>query len=242
MKTVIITGAARGIGAACALMFAANGYDTVINYNTSKKEADELCRRINSSGGRAIAVGADVSVMSEAEKLFSAAGEEFGTADVLINNAGVAQQKLFTDITQGDYDRMFDCNVRSAFNCSQLALKSMIKNKYGRIINISSMWGISGASCEVHYSASKAAVIGFTKALAKEVAPSGVTVNCIAPGVIDTRMNACFDGETMRALAEETPAGRLGKPEDVAGAALFFAGRDSGFITGQVLCVDGGFI
>jgi 3-oxoacyl-[acyl-carrier protein] reductase len=242
MSTVIITGAARGIGAASAEIFAKSGYNVVINYNTSENEANELCRRLNKAGGRAIAVQADVSVKSNADRLFKEANDNFGFVDVLVNNAGIAQQKLFTDITETDYDRMFDCNVRSAFKCSQCALHDMRHHKYGRIINISSMWGISGASCEVHYSASKSAIVGLTKALAKEVAPSGITVNCVAPGVIDTPMNSCFGKETMEALISDTPVGRLGSPEDVARAIFFFADKNSDFITGQILGVDGGFI
>ena len=239
MSTAVITGSARGIGAATAALFADMGYNVVINYNTSEAEALELQKRL---GEKTIAVKADVSTPEGAKLLFSEAKKAFGTVDVLVNNAGIAQQKLFTDITQADYDRMFDCNVRSVFNCCQCALPDMIHNKYGRIVNISSMWGIEGASCEVHYSASKAAVIGMTKALAREVAPSGITVNCIAPGVIDTPMNRGFDEETMNALRDETPVGRIGTPEDVAGAVAFFADERSGFITGQVLGVDGGFI
>ena len=239
MSTAVITGSARGIGAATAALFADMGYNVVINYNTSEAEALELQKRL---GEKTIAVKADVSTPEGAKLLFSEAKKAFGTVDVLVNNAGVAQQKLFTDITQADYDRMFDCNVRSVFNCCQCALPDMIHNKYGRIVNISSMWGIKGASCEVHYSASKAAVIGMTKALAREVAPSGITVNCIAPGVIDTPMNRGFDEETMNALRDETPVGRIGTPEDIAGAVAFFADERSGFITGQVLGVDGGFI
>lgn len=239
MSTVVITGSARGIGAAIAALFADSGYNVVINYNTSETEALELLKKL---GDRAIAVRADVSKPEGAEKLFSEAKKAFGSVDVLVNNAGIAQQKLFTDITQADYDRMFDCNVRSVFNCCQCALLDMIHNKNGRIINISSMWGVTGASCEVHYSASKAAVIGMTKALAREVGPSGITVNCIAPGVIDTPMNKGFDEDTMNELRDETPIGRIGTPEDVARAVLFFADENSGFITGQVLGVDGGFI
>ena len=239
MSTAVITGSARGIGAATAALFADMGYNVVINYNTSEAEALELQKRL---GEKTIAVKADVSTPEGAKLLFSEAKKAFGTVDVLVNNAGIAQQKLFTDITQADYDRMFDCNVRSVFNCCQCALPDMIHNKYGRIVNISSMWGIEGASCEVHYSASKAAVIGMTKALAREVAPSGITVNCIAPGVIDTPMNRGFDEETMNALRDETPVGRIGTPEDIAGAVAFFADERSGFITGQVLGVDGGFI
>ena len=242
MKTVLITGSARGIGAATAALFADSGYNVVINYNTSESEALSLCENLHVKGYNAIAVKADVSKKNEAEFLFGEAKKSFGGVDVLVNNAGIAQQKLFSDITMQDYDRMFDCNVKSVFNCCQCALPYMIHNKNGRIINISSMWGIVGASCEVHYSASKAAVIGMTKALAREVAPSGITVNCIAPGVIDTPMNKGFDEETINALKEETPVGRIGTPEEIAKAVLFFANDSSGFITGQVLGIDGGFI
>ena len=242
MKTVLITGSARGIGAATAALFADSGYNVVINYNTSEADAMSLCNNLKANGHNAIAIRADVSKADEVEFLFSEAEKEFGCVDVLVNNAGIAQQKLFTDITAQDYDRMFDCNVKSVFNCCQRALPSMIHNKNGRIINISSMWGVVGASCEVHYSASKAAVIGMTKALAREVAPSGITVNCIAPGVIDTPMNKGFDEDTIKCLTEETPVGRLGTPEDIARTILFFANDDSSFITGQTLVADGGFI
>lgn len=242
MKTVLITGSARGIGAATAALFADFGYNVVINYNTSESEAAALCESLTKKGHSAIAVKADVSKPEEAQILFEKAKETFGGVDVLVNNAGIAQQKLFTDITVQDFDRMFDCNVKSVFNCCQCALPFMIHNKHGRIINISSMWGVVGASCEVHYSASKAAVIGLTKALAREVAPSGITVNCIAPGVIDTPMNSSFDEKTMQALKEETPVGRIGTPDEIAKAVLFFADENSGFITGQVLGIDGGFI
>lgn len=242
MSTVLVTGSARGIGAATAALFADMGYNVVINYNTSKNAATALLEKITAKGGKAIAVQADVSRMSEAQRLFDEAKKAFGNVQVLVNNAGIAQQKLFTDISEEDYDRMFGCNVKSVFNCCQCALPDMIHNKYGRIINISSMWGVTGASCEVHYSASKAAVIGLTKALAREVAPSGITVNCIAPGVIDTPMNSGFDEDTISALKEETPVGRLGTSEEIARAVAFFADEKSGFITGQTLGIDGGFI
>lgn len=238
MSTVLITGSARGIGAATAALFADNGYNVVINYNTSKAEAEKLCSKLDN----AIAVQADVSKSDEVDRLFSTANEKFGFVDVLVNNAGIAQQKLFTDITDEDYDRMFDCNVRSVFNCCRRALPDMIHHKFGRIINISSMWGITGASCEVHYSASKSAVVGLTKALAKEVAPSGITVNAVAPGVIDTPMNGFLSKDVMEQLKNETPVGRIGEPNDIARTILFLADRKSDFITGQILGIDGGFI
>lgn len=242
MRNVLITGAARGIGAQTARKFAAVGCNVVVNFNTSRAEAELLCREITQNGGNAVAIQADVSKRNEAKRLFEEAKNALGTVDVLVNNAGIAQIKLFTDITDEDYNRMLDCNLRSVFNCCQCALPDMIHKKQGRIINISSMWGVTGASCEVHYSASKAAVIGLTKALAKELAPSGITVNAIAPGVIDTPMNGSFDKQTINELIEETPVGRLGTAEDVARAILFLADEKSDFITGQTLGIDGGFI
>lgn len=242
MRTVIITGASGGIGTAISDAFALSGYNVVLGYNSSEKAAQELCCQLKEKGCRAECFKADVSDPAQAQALVDFAKETFGGADILINNAGIAQQKLFTDITDEDFNKMCDVNVKSVFNCSRAVLPLMIHNKWGRIINISSMWGVCGASCEVHYSASKAAVIGMTKALAKEVGPSGITVNCIAPGLIDTPMNKNLDEETIKALCEETPVGRVGTPQDVANAVLFFADEASSFVTGQVLGVDGGFI
>ena len=242
MKTAVITGASGGIGSAIAAKLASDGYNTVLNYNKSQLKAEKLCEHLVSQGFNAVTFKADVSQSEEADALIAFAAKEFGSADILVNNAGIAQQKLFTDITDEDYDRMFNSNVRSVFNCCRAALPYMIHNKWGRIVNISSMWGVCGASCEVHYSASKAAVIGLTKALAREVGPSGITVNCIAPGLIDTPMNAALDEETIKSLCEETPAGRIGTPDDIASAVSFFVADGASFTTGQVLTVDGGFI
>lgn len=241
-KTVIITGASGGIGIKLADAFARCGYNVVAGFLSSPQKIEALCAELRSNGFSAAAFKADISKSEQANALINFAFNTFGSADVLINNAGIAQQKLFTDITDEDFIKMFDINVKGTFNCSRAVLPYMIHNKWGRIINISSMWGVSGASCEVHYSASKAAVIGMTKALAKEVGPSGITVNCITPGLIDTPMNAKLDQAAIKALCDETPVGRIGTPDDVAKAAIFLSNEASSFVTGQVLGVDGGFI
>lgn len=184
------------------------------------------------------AVKADVSNPAEVEAMF----DEIGAVDVLVNNAGISSQKLFTDITDDEWRRTIGVNLDGVFYCCRSALPHMISRKSGVIINISSMWGEVGASCEVHYSASKAGIIGLTKALAKEVGPSGVRVNCITPGVVMTDMMSEFDDETVNELKAETPLNRLGTPEDIAAAVLFLASDDASFITGQTLGVNGGFI
>lgn len=241
-QTVLITGASRGIGRAAAVAFARNGYNVAVNYCKSKEKAAALADELNSYGVMTAAYQADVSNKTEVEEMFRKAEQELGKISALVNNAGIAEQILFSDITEEKWDRMFAVNVKGAYNCTQAVLPSMIHEKYGRIINVSSMWGISGASCEVHYSASKAALIGFTKALAKEVGLSGITVNCVAPGVIGTDMNAAISGEILEELKENTPLNRIGTSEDVAEAILFLASDKASFITGQTLSVDGGFI
>lgn len=241
-QTVLITGASRGIGRAAAVAFARNGYNVAVNYCKSKEKAAALADELNSYGVMTAAYQADVSDKTEVEEMFRKAEQELGKISALVNNAGIAEQILFSDITEEKWDRMFAVNVKGAYNCTQAVLPSMIHEKYGRIINVSSMWGISGASCEVHYSASKAALIGFTKALAKEVGLSGITVNCVAPGVIGTDMNAAISGEILEELKENTPLNRIGASEDVAEAILFLASDKASFITGQTLSVDGGFI
>lgn len=242
MDTVLITGAATGIGKAAALLFAAEGYNVAVHYNKSEKEALALCERIAAQGGRAVAVRADVANTAQVNAMTQRVAEVFGHIDVLINNAGLAQTKLFTDLTADDWDAMFSVNVKGVFHCSQAVLPGMISRKAGCIVNVSSIWGMVGASCEVHYSAAKAAVIGLTKALAKELGPSGIRVNCVAPGVIETRMIDGLDDNTKEALKEETPLGRLGTAQDVAQAIRFLASENAGFITGQVLSPNGGFV
>lgn len=241
-KTVLITGASRGIGRATAAAFAKEGYNVAINYLKSEKSANELAENLRQSGAQVFAVKADVSDIQQVKSMISETELKFGEIDILVNNAGIAQQKLFTDLTSDDWKRMFDVDVTGVFNCCRLVLPSMIRRHKGKIINISSMWGVCGASCEVAYSAAKAAVIGLTKALAKEVGPSNIQVNCIAPGVIDTEMNAAFSGEDRRALCEETPLGRFGAPEEIAQSVFFLASEKADFITGQILGVNGGFV
>lgn len=241
-KTVVITGASRGIGRAIAICFAKSGYDILINYNKNKEKAMALLDEIKGYGVKSLAFRADISNGDDVIRMHSFVKENFGMADVLINNAGIAEQALFTDISEEMWDRMFNINIKGAYLCTKAFLPDMINQKHGRVINISSMWGISGASCEVHYSASKAALIGFTKALAKEVGLSGITVNCIAPGVIDTDMNAMLDENAVAELKDCTPMNRIGTPYDIAETALFLASDKASFITGQIISVDGGFI
>ena len=237
MKTVLITGASRGIGKAIAKEFAQKGYKVFINYNKSKESAISLAEEID-----AVAVCADISKREEVKKMFDEIKKTSGGVDVLVNNAGISQIKLFSDISEQDWDEMFAINVKGMYNCTQEAIPYMINKKCGKIINISSMWGVTGASCEVHYSASKAAVIGFTKALAKELGPSGICVNSVAPGVIMTDMCAELSQDDIEMLKEETPLGRVGTAEEVAKTVMFLASSESDFITGQVLGINGGMV
>lgn len=238
MKTTLVTGGSRGIGAAVCRRLAEDGFRVVVHFNRSREKAEALARELTEKTGLPhLALPAELAERAQVEELFRLAGP----VDVLVNNAGIAQQKLFTDITEDDWRRMFAVDVDGVFRCCQCALPHMIHEKSGCIINIASIWGEIGASCEVHYSAAKAAVIGLTKALAKELGPSHIRVNCVSPGVIDTEMNAMFDKETMRDLCESTPLGRIGSPEDIAAAVSFLASDAASFITGQTLSVNGLF-
>lgn len=241
-KVALITGASRGIGRACARLFAENGYAVLLNYHQSEEAAQSLLRELQGRGQDARLYRADVGSSAQAGEMCRRALADYRHVDVLINNAAIAQQALFTDLTDEDWRRMMAVNLDGAFYCARALLPGMISRRSGAILNISSMWGQVGASCEVSYSAAKAGLIGLTKALAKEVAPSGVRVNCLCPGVIDTDMNAALSEETRLELAEETPLGRLGSAEEVAKCALFLCSEDASFVTGQVLGVNGGLV
>lgn len=236
MRTVLITGGSRGIGAQAVRAFSAAGYRVAFLYRSSAEAAQALA---NETGAQAICC--DVRDATSVAAAVAQAQRVLSHIDVLINNAGVAQQKLFTDITDEDWRNMLDTHLTGAFLLSRAVLPGMISRRHGRILNVGSIWGQVGASCEVHYSAAKAGLIGLTKALAKEVAPSGVTVNCVCPGVIETDMLSSFTQDDLDALCEETPVGRLGTPEDVARALLFLADEHASFVTGQVIGVNGGF-
>ena len=239
-KTAIITGGTRGIGRAVAIKFYELGYNIALVYNNNEENANKFCSSFDTD--RVLLIKADVSSFDEMQKMGRDVISKFKRVDVLVNNAGISEQKMINDITESDWDNMFSVNVKGAFNCTKAVLQNMIHNKSGKIINISSMWGITGASCEVHYSASKAALIGFTKSLAKELGPSGITVNCVAPGLIETDMNSSFSKDIINEIVNETPVMRIGTGKDVAESVAFLASDDAEFITGQVLSVNGGLV
>ena len=241
-QVVLITGASGGIGSAAARVFAKAGYKVAIHYNKNEFSAKSLADELKTEGSECAVFQADISSAAEVSKMFSDIKSILGEVDVLVNNAGAGKQIMFQDISPELWRETFAVNVDGTFNCCRSAIGDMIRKKSGRIINVSSIWGVTGASCEVHYSAAKAAVIGLTKALAKELGPSGITVNCVAPGVIDTAMNSHLGEETLNELADETPLCRLGSPEEVAESILFLASEKASFITGQVLGVNGGFV
>lgn len=244
MKRVLVTGGSGGIGAAICRAFAAEGCCLAVHYHHNKTAAEALCEELRqTTHSDAQAFGADLSDSASVGALFDAVQRAYGGLEVLVNNAGTARQQLLTDVTDDDWRHMLGVNLDGVFFCCRQALRRfMLPAHRGVICNISSMWGQTGGSCEVSYSAAKAGVIGLTKALAKEVGLSGIRVNCIAPGVIMTDMMKGFDRETLSALREETPLDRLGTPEDVAEAVAFLCSDRASFITGQVLGVNGGFV
>jgi 3-oxoacyl-[acyl-carrier protein] reductase len=232
-KTALVTGGAGGIGSAACRLLAKEGWRVIINYNTSKEQALALAKE---TGG--IAVHADITRPDQVSAMFDAAGP----VELLVNNAGIARYGLITDLSYSDWRALFSVNADGAFLCCKAALPHMIREKSGCIINISSMWGQVGASCEAAYSASKSALIGLTKALAKELAPSGIRVNCIAPGVILTPMLKDFSADELEAIRLDTPLGFLGQPIDVAELILYLASDKARFMTGQILGINGGFV
>ena len=233
---VIITGGSRGIGRAAVELFTKNGHQVVFFYKTNRELADELCRLTG-----ATAIRCDVKSSEDVTSAIAKATDFLGGIDALVNNAGVSEFCFFDSITDDQWKNMIDTNLSGAFYVTREAVKHMISQKSGAIVNVGSMWGKVGASCEVHYSASKAGLRGMTMALAKELGPSGITVNCVEPGVIDTDMNARLRSDDIKDLCESTPMGRLGTPEEVARLIMFLCSSDASFITGQTIGIDGGF-
>jgi len=240
-KIAIVTGASRGIGSAIAYRLSKEGYAVCINYYQSKAQAEELKNRIISEGGNAIAVYADVACRSEVDEMVSRTKEAFGGVSLLVNNAGIAAYSQFQDLTGETWRRIFAVNVNGAFNACQAVLPDLLHEHAGCIVNISSIWGQNGASCETAYSSTKHAIIGLTRSLAAELAPSGIRVNCVAPGVIRTDMLNTLDKSFLDVLCEQTPMGRLGTAQEIAAVVAFLASEEASFITGQVLTADGGF-
>ena len=239
-KTVFITGASGGIGSAVALRLAKEGYSVACCYHNGVAEINSLKKSLDEIGADCAFYRLDVSDSEQTEKVFGEAAAKFGGFSALVNCAGIALQKLLTDTAPEEFDALTGVNFKGVYNTCRAAIPDMVRNGCGKIVNISSMWGVYGASCEAVYSATKAAVIGLTKALARELAPSGIQVNCVAPGAIDTKMNDNLTADEKADFASEIPMGRFGTPSEIAGAVAFLLGDDSGYITAQVITADGG--
>ena len=239
MKTVIVTGGSRGIGAAIVKELASSGYNVVLNYNKSEEAAKNIQKELKEININIEIFKADVSKRDEVKELIKFTLEKYKNIDVLINNAGIDQIKPFTDITDEDWNKIMEVNLNAVFYCTQEVLENMIHNKRGCIINISSIWGTKGASCEVHYSASKAAVDGLTKALAKELGPSNIRVNSIAPGLVNTDMNKDLTSEDLQKLKEEIPLGRIAEPQEIAKSIKWLI--EDEYVSGQIISVNGGW-
>ncbi|CQR56411.1 elongation factor P 5-aminopentanone reductase [Paenibacillus riograndensis] len=240
--TVLITGGSGGIGGAIAERFASVGMNIVIHYMNSHEAANDVARRCMALGAKVMTVAADMKDRSQLVRMAERLAASGMQPDILVNNAGKAHYGMLADVTEEEWDEIMAVNLKGTFLCSQIFMPYMVSQRYGRIINVSSVWGISGASCEVAYSASKGGVNAFTKALAKELAPSGVTVNAVAPGAVQTAMLANLQADEMRMLEDEIPAGRLASPEEISSLVYFLALPESGYITGQIISPNGGWI
>lgn len=241
-KVALITGASRGIGRAAAQRLAQDGYAVCINYLERRDCAESLAAELAAAGCRAMTFQADVADRAAVEAMAAAVRAAFGPISLLVSNAGIAGQMQIQDVTESQWNRYFDVNVKGAYHAIQAVLPDMLHAHAGAIVTVSSMWGLRGASCEAVYSATKAALIGLTRSVAMELAPSGIRANCVAPGVVNTDMVQILGQETLGELARMTPLGRLGTPEDIAAAIAFLASDAASFITGQVLTADGGFV
>nr|NNM91102.1 3-oxoacyl-ACP reductase FabG [Bacilli bacterium] len=241
-QTALVTGASRGIGAAIALALAKAGARVAINYVHEKEKAENIAKQCQSLGARTVVLQADIANTDDVNRMVAQCKAELGPISILVNNAGKAQSTLFLDTSIDLWDQLMNINLKGTYLCTKAALPAMVEAQYGRIINISSVWGIAGGSCEVAYSAAKGGVNALTKALAKELGKTGITVNAVAPGAIATDMLRDLDEDDLKKLSEDTPVGRLGTPQDIANAVLFLASPDSSFMTGQIISPNGGFV
>jgi 3-oxoacyl-[acyl-carrier protein] reductase len=241
-RIAVVTGSSRGLGRAIALKLARLGAGVVVNYQKNAAAAEEVAAEIKASGGQALTVQADVSKAEDVERLIRQTVEAYGRLDILVNNAGTTRDTLLMRMTEEDWDLVLDCDLKSAYLCTKAAMRPMMKQRYGRIVNIASVAGLAGNAGQANYSAAKAGLIGFTKAVAREVGSRNITVNAVAPGLVPTDLTSSLPEELKAAMLQQTPLGRFGTAEDVANAVAFLASDEAGYITGQVLSVDGGMV